>query len=157
MKAFSLNQLEIINDSLKGLLKLIELKITELDKLIILTSENIRSLNTTFLSGFMDFNTRLIKNYPNMINNDILRNLEIGLTNLISEIEISKENTTAEIDEKLYNKMSASFLLIELKRFFVSKKQLVPEYIHKWEKICLDVNEFSDIRKIWIDNKPKVD
>ena len=156
-ESFFSKSIEIINDSLKGLLKLIELKITELDKLIILTSENIRSLNTTFLSGFMDFNTRLIKNYPNMINNDILRNLEIGLTNLISEIEISKENTTAEIDEKLYNKMSASFLLIELKRFFVSKKQLVPEYIHKWEKICLDVNEFSDIRKIWIDNKPKVD
>ncbi|KAA6331258.1 hypothetical protein EZS27_020113 [termite gut metagenome] len=96
----------------------------------------------------------ILKNNTQFITDKVLDNLSIGLSYLIEETKIYEKDTDKEIHEKLSIKISISRLIILLKRFYLESKRLdLPHYVTKWENLCLDINEFSEIRNIWINGK----
>lgn len=47
--------------------------------------------------------------------------------------------------------MKAAHLTVALYAYYESKNIDIPNYINQWENLCLNSNEFSEIRKIWED------
>jgi hypothetical protein len=56
------------------------------------------------------------------------------------------------IKDNLYQQISSRFL-IALKKYYLEQNKNVPIYIANLENMCLDVNEFSEIRNIWINDE----
>lgn len=88
-----------------------------------------------------------------LLSNDILSDLEVGLNFLYNEISIKFGDTDENVYKKMLIKRNASNLLVLLKKYYVYELNIcLPDYITRWETMCLDENEFSEIRNIWINN-----
>lgn len=93
----------------------------------------------------------MVKEYPDFLNDKILSDLKIGLTNLISETVILTQDTYENVANKISYKREAAYSTVAIKNYFNSKKEKTPDYIEEWKILCLDKNEFSEIRRIWED------
>lgn len=138
-------------DALRGFLKLLKLSVENITNLIQVISENIRGLNNIELDRFIEVITLVVKNHPELLNDKILNDLEMGLTNLISETIISSQDSDKIVNDKLSYKREAAHLTVALSTYYKSKEKNIPDYIVQWEKVCSDPNEFSEIRRIWKD------
>ncbi len=140
-----------VTDSLRGVIKLLEVSPESTVELINAIGENIRSYNINYLYDFLNVMTIVFEEHPELIAEKILENLEIGLTNLIEETKISVEDSNNTIDLKLSNKQRAAYLTVALNNYYKSKNINSREYIQKWKDLCLVTDEFSEIRRIWQD------
>ncbi len=140
-----------IDDALKGVIKLIELNIDNIDNLVLTISEQIRNRSEIGLVSFIDVMTLVINDYPDFINDKIFTNMKIGLSHLISETEILSQDSTEIVINKISYKIGAAKLTVALNNYFNWKRIKIPEYINKWKTLRLNKNEFSEIRKIWED------
>jgi len=147
---FSKSNKKVI-DALEGFKKLLEASAENVDDLLQIISEQVRSRSETGLVSFIKVITLVVQEYPKLINDKILSDLKIGLTNLISETVILPQDTYENIANKISYKKEASYLTVALKSYFNSKKEKTPDYVEEWKKLCLDKNEFSEIRRIWED------
>lgn len=116
-------------------------------------SEMIRSRTDVRLDFFIDAISTVFSNHSDFINERILENLEIGLTNLINETVIETEDNDETVAKKLLCKMRAAFLTVRISLFMKQQGIKIPNYIESWKKLCLDPNEFSEYRNIWINEE----
>lgn len=145
---FSCSKNKII-DSINGIIQLLNISEDETTDLIKAIGENIRSLNNTDLRGCLYLITLVINEHSNLVTVELLKNLEIGLTNLIQKSELSTEDSNEIIDKKLSIKIQTAHLTVSLFNYFKLKERKAPSYVLKWRDICLNPNEFSEIRRIW--------
>jgi len=138
-------------DALEGFKKLLGVSADNVGNLLKIISEHVRNRHETGIVSFIKVITLVVKEYPKLINDKILSDLKIGLTNLISETVILPQDTYENIANKISYKREASYLTVALKNYFNSKKEKTPDYVKEWKKLCLDKNEFSEIRRIWED------
>ncbi len=141
----------IVIDALEGFKKLLELSADTVGDLFHIISEHVRGRSETGLVWFIKIITLVVKEYPKLIDDRILSDLKIGLTNLISETEILLKDTYENVNNKLSYKKEAAYLTVALKEYFNTLKEKTPDYIEEWKTSCLDKNEFSEIRRIWED------
>lgn len=142
---------EKVIDALNGFKTLLESSNDSAEVLLSVVTEHIRSRNETALSSFIKLISFIIKRYPKLITSRILADLKLGLTYLQKETQILSDDTPEDVDNKLSIKEEAASLTVVLKNYYSTKKIKVPEYINSWGKLCLDKNEFSEIRRIWED------
>jgi hypothetical protein len=121
--------------------------VTDLLKII---SELIKIRTGIGLDIFINSVYVILKRNHQFITDDILNDLSIGLLYLKNELYIKNDDSIEIVHEKLITLCSASRLLITLKKYYVEQNKNVPQYITDWENMCLDINEFSEIRNIWI-------
>jgi len=117
-------------------------------------SQNIRNRTKYQLNNYINAINNILKNNSDLITNRVLEDLSIGLSYLIDEIVIIGDDSDEIIHKKLSLKQSASYLLVQLKEYYLKQKKCdIPQYIIDWETNCLDVNEFSEIRNIWLNKE----
>ncbi|OAV76155.1 hypothetical protein Barb7_00175 [Bacteroidales bacterium Barb7] len=113
-------------------------------------AENIKSRTEIKLDRFLDAMIVVLKHSQRFITDNILEDLATGLAYLKDEIVIQRDDDNEIAIKKLLLNRSASRLLVLLKKYHLEKNENVPQYITDWENMCMDVNEFSVIRNIWI-------
>jgi hypothetical protein len=115
--------------------------------------ENIKSRTEIALDIFLMSMTIILKHNKKLITDNILNDLQTGFEFLYNEICIEQDDSADIASQKLLIKCSTSHLLVALKKYYLEQNKDMPQYITKWENMCLDVNEFSDIRNIWINDE----
>lgn len=142
-----------IRDTLSGVVTLIELKADVAKPLVLLVSEQIRNRSEIELDSFLDVIALVVKKYPDLLNENILSNIEFGLINLIEETKISKYDSAEIVNNKISIRVQTAKLSVALNTYFSTNGDYqIQEYINQWKELCLDKNEFSEIRRIWIDS-----
>ncbi|KAB2869597.1 MAG: SIR2 family protein [Bacteroidales bacterium] len=141
---------EILVDCLNAILLLTEKRNIESEKHIQAISENIKCYDSINIDVYINVMRELVVRKTELINQNVLENIEIGLTNLINRIKIQQEDTLDDISNKLIIKRSIAKLTVALKEHYDIMNVEIPNYIIVWKDICLDKEEFYDIRKIWI-------
>jgi hypothetical protein len=117
-------------------------------------SKNIRVRTKNHLNKFIDAMRMILKNQNHLLTDKILDDIDVGLSYLIDEVKIERNDTDEWVHNKLLLKQDASYLLIWLKQYYEEVlKEKVPQYITNWKTMCLDINEFADIRNIWLNKK----
>jgi len=79
-----------------------------------------------------------------------LSNICFGLNELITETIINDDCIDEEIHTKQSCRRNSVELTSSLKKYYLSRKIKIPDYILEWEKIAHDQNEVSEIRNAWI-------
>lgn len=148
---YSKNEEEIL-DAINAVSVLVIFEKEDTFKLVKSIAENIKSRTEIALDKFLISMTVFLKHNKILINSDIMNDLQIGFEFLCKEILINQYDTEEIVHKKLLIQRSSSYLLIELKQYYLGRNISIPQYINDWESMCLDVNEFSDIRNIWINN-----
>jgi len=152
-KLFSKSESDIL-DAVNAVSVLIINKISDVTFLVEAISENIKYRTEVELDIFIDTIWVVINNNSQIITDKILKNILLGMEYLIKEIDILEDDPDEIIHNKLLIKRSVSRLLPSLKKFYLEEKKCdIPQYIMDWEKKCLDVNEFSEIRNTWINSQ----
>jgi len=142
---------EKIIDALNGFKILLKVSASSHEDIVSVISEHIRSRTGTALVSFIKIISFVIKKYPKLINSKVLSDLKLGLTYLQKETQILSDDTPGDVDNKLSIKRESAYLTVVLKNYYSSKKIKMPEYINTWKTLCLEQNEFSEIRRIWED------
>ena len=147
---FSYTESDVI-DSLDGILILLDISPDASTEFITAICENIRSVNKIAVNKNIEIITLIVSDYPTLINNRMLKDLEIGLSNLIKYTSILSNDSSDIINNKLLTKFKSAKLSLALNKYYNSTKTKTPKVIIGWKNSCLNPNEFSEIRKIWID------
>lgn len=114
-------------------------------------SQNIRSRTKYKLGAFIDAINTIIHGNDKLLTDNVLNNLSIGLSFLLDEVKIDRNDTNEMVHNKIEIKTKASVLLISLRDYYLKQGVTdLPKYIADWETMCLSVNEFSEIRNVWL-------
>jgi hypothetical protein len=153
LQLYSKNE-ERILDSVNSISILANIGNEDIKVLVKNVSENIKSRTEIALDRFLESMNVILKYNYNLFTMDILNDLEIGFEFLFKEVYIQHDDTEEIVHKKLLIQKYASILIVSLKKYYSDIiKVSLPEYISKWENTCLDVNEFSEIRNIWLNSK----
>lgn len=147
---------EYIQDALNAITNLSKQQYKYTHDLIKFVSEIIRC-RLDVDSRYLTFMYVLFRDHSELIEEDILNDLEIGLLNLLQEIIITINDTEETVFKKLKTKKEAIYLVLQIKVFLVQNRYTIPDYITLWESICHDSNEFSDVTNIWENNRVNFD
>ncbi|MEA5428679.1 SIR2 family protein [Arcicella lustrica] len=142
---------EELLDVLNGLQFLIENPKIDGSIYISAICDNIKCQSKVDLKNNLLAVRHIIQEHPEMIKIEHLNSLEIGLSNLLGSLKLLPKDIPKDIDEKLVLKTSGAKLTVTLAKYFNQNKDLIPKYIHEWKESCIDKNEFSEIRRIWLD------
>jgi len=137
-------------DALSACVKLIKSSSQDTIDLVKLISENIRSLLNTDLKGFLNVITFVVSDHSDLLDDKILNDLQIGLNNLIPETKIEEEDTDEQVHYKLIYRREAAHLTVALSKYFTSQKINIPDYVSQWKELCINPNEFAEIRNVWV-------
>ncbi|MUG23252.1 SIR2 family protein [Paenibacillus macerans] len=88
-------------------------------------------------------------NFPRFLNEQLLSDVLIGLQYLCDESNPSNENSEMDVADLLSLRRSAANLAFRLFQFYTEKNVIVPQTILQWRGICLDENEFTEIKNQW--------
>lgn len=142
---------EQILDSVKAISILANIGFEDIKILVKNISENIKSRTEVALDRFLESMHVILKHNPKLLTKEILNDLEIGFEFLFREIYIQAQDNEEIVHRKLLQQQKASILLVTVKKYYVETlKDSLPEYISQWENMCLDTNEFAEIRNIWL-------
>lgn len=152
-KLYSKNDSEIL-DAVNAVSVLVGQGQKDVIDLLESISDNIKCRTEIGLDRYIDaINVILIRNKI-LITDHILTDLKIGFEYLYHEIFIAREDTEEIVQKKILIQSCASKLLVLLKKYYLDDPKLdLPQYIKDWETMCLDVNEFSEIRNIWLNTQ----
>ncbi|MGK7390299.1 MAG: hypothetical protein ACNS60_08105 [Candidatus Cyclobacteriaceae bacterium M2_1C_046] len=122
-----------------------------IESLVKAISENIKVRNsyslTSFLTGFKQF----VESHSITLSDEVLKDLTIGLENLLKESRIHNSDSSEEVDEKLRNLRDGSLLVIQMYNYYSKNGEPIPSYINEWKMACSNKEQFSEIRNIWED------
>ena len=149
LQLYSKNE-ENILDAVNAISVLAIFKKENTSELVKIVAENIKNRTEIALDRLISSITVILRHNKKLITDSILNDLQIGFEFLYNEILIAQDDTEENVSEKLLIQRSASYLLVALKKFYLEQNRSIPPFIIKWEEMCLDVNEFSEIRNVWI-------
>ncbi len=153
LQLYSKNEEQIL-DSVNSISILANIGNEDIKVLVKNVSENIKSSTEIALDRFLESMNIILKYNYNLFTKDILNDLEIGFEFLFKEVYIQNDDTEEIVHKKLLIQRCASILIVSLKKYYSDIITVsLPEYISKWENTCLNVNEFSEIRNIWLNSK----
>lgn len=136
-------------DALSACVKLIKSSPQDATDLVRLIAENIRSLLSTDLKGFLNVMTFVVSDHSDLLDDKVLNDLKIGLSNLIPETKIEEEDSDEQVHYKLIYRREAARLTVALSKYYTSKNIEIPTYVSQWKELCLNPNEFAEIRNVW--------
>jgi hypothetical protein len=102
------------------------------------------------LISAMDELQVIISKMPNSITETQINDVIIGLGYLLEETRQFQDNSYLDTNDRLYCRKVAASLAYELYCWFTQRQKLIPDEIEKWKQVCLDQEEFPEIRKQWI-------
>jgi hypothetical protein len=88
--------------------------------------------------------------HPQYLNDDVIKNLNTGLSYLLDETTIKDNDDIESIHKKTKCRMEGIELLLSLKKYYLENNYEAPPYMKTWEESCLEENEFSEIRNSWL-------
>lgn len=144
------NSEEQYSDALNAILVLARQNNEYITRIISLISQRIKFRSEFCLSKSMNVFYRIIKSYPQYLDDSIIGNLNIGLENLLSESDLENEDSIEDIHRKAQCRIDGIWLLLALKDYFIANNCEIPAYMKTWEDHCLGKNEFSEIRNSWL-------
>lgn len=147
---------EKIFDAINAILILSEREKIDISKLLECVSQSIRIRTEVELNRFIDLISIILRNNSNFYTTININDIEIGLSYLINESKILEDDTDEDVHNKLLCRRSIARLTIILENIIKKRKEVIPKYIKDWKDSCLDKNEFSEIRNIWLNGVSKV-
>jgi len=138
-----------IEDALDAVIILVRTGYTNINGLINIIINKIAFRSELKLSNCISVLSSILKHNPNLIKNEMLDNLEPGLTSLLDETRILITDNDKKVSEKLECKIQLTKLICLLKKYYVAADLDIPVFIKSWENQFNDNNEFSDIRSVW--------
>jgi hypothetical protein len=144
------NSEERYSDALNAILVLARQNNSNIAHIILLLSQRIKFRSELYLDKSMNTFYRIIKSYPQYLNDNVIGNLNIGLDNLLFESDLKNEDSIEDIHRKAKCRIDGIWLLLALKDYFVVNNCKIPSYMKIWEEYCLDENQFSEIRNSWL-------
>lgn len=156
IQLFSKDHQEIF-DALNTLSLLSEQKYVNVNTQLANVASFIKCRTEVDLDGFIILILVVLKNQAELITETIISDIEIGLTFLLVESRIHRDDNDEQIYNKLLCRQATSELLVYLKDFLKTNSKQIPEYIDKWQESCLDRNEFAEIRNIWLNKIDIID
>ena len=94
---------------------------------------------------------RILKNSQTSFSHCLEIATQRQLNRLLTDTAYDSDNPDLHFDEKLEVRRISSVLAAALLKYYNSRSLSVPEVVEKWREACLSPNEFSEIRKPWID------
>ena len=147
---------EIISDAIDSLGILLNIGTeNEKSKLVNLlhdVSIQIMCRNKYNLISFINLIMKVFNNNKDLLDVYILKNIRLGIENILEETNIDVKDTAEEVDVKLLTRQGGAYLSVYLYNYYNEKNRKIHPSILKWKKVSLDENEFLEIRNIWIDN-----
>ncbi|WP_319505572.1 SIR2 family protein [Bacteroides graminisolvens] len=149
-KLYSKNEDEIF-DALNAVLVLVEQRYEDTSILINSIIENIKNRKEPGLDKYIETLNELLSTNKSLFTEEVLSELQIGFEYLYDEISIQKGDSEEDVHLKLLKKSRASRFLVTLKKYYIEELEIeLPTYISQWEELCLNVDEFCEIRNIWL-------
>jgi hypothetical protein len=139
-----------MSDALDTILVLARQNNDNIDHIILLLSECIKFRSELCLDKSMNIFYKIIKSYLHYLSDTVIRNLNVGLENLLPESALKNEDGMEDIHQKLKWRVNGIWLLLALKDYFVGNNCEIPSYMKIWEEHCCDKNEFSEVRNSWL-------
>jgi hypothetical protein len=141
---------EQYSDALEAIKVLIRQGSMCVDHAVLSMSQHIKFRSEVCLGESMNVFSIIIKEHPGYLNDDIIENLNIGLSHLLNETAIRDEDSIEDIHRKTKCRMDGIGLLLSLKDYRFKDTEELPAYMEAWEKACLDKDEFSQVRNLWL-------
>ncbi|WP_323901251.1 anti-phage defense-associated sirtuin Dsr2 [Aeromonas caviae] len=94
---------------------------------------------------------RILKNSPASFSHCLEITTQRQLNRLLTDTAYGSNNPDLHFDEKLEVRRISSVLAAALLTYYNSRSLPVPEVVERWREVCLSPDEFSEIRKPWID------
>ena len=149
-KLYSKNENEIL-DALNAVLVLVEQRYEDTSPLINSIIENIKNRKEPGLDKYIETLNELLSTNKSLFTEEVLSELQIGFEYLYDEISIQKGDSEEDVHLKLLRKSRASRFLVTLKKYYIEELEIeLPTYISQWEELRLNVDEFCEIRNIWL-------
>ena len=96
---------------------------------------------------------RILKNSPTSFSDSLELATLRRLNRLLSDTAYDCENPVLNFDEKLEVRCISSILAATLWTYYRSRNLSIAEAVEKWHAACLSPDEFSEIRKPWLDTE----
>lgn len=121
----------------------------DLNKILDILSEQIKWRREDSLISSLNVVTTIVIMFPGYLNEKFLQDILMGLKYLCDESDPKNESINNDIADRLAYRKSAANLAFELYLYYSKRKEKIPPTIIKWKDICLDENEFFEIRNQW--------
>lgn len=149
-KLYSKNEDEIF-DALNAVLVLVEQRYEDTSILINSIIENVKNRKEPGLDKYIETLNELLSTNKSLFTEEVLSELQIGFEYLYDEIFIQRGDSEEDVHLKLLRKSRASRFLVTLKKYYIEELEIeLPTYISQWKELCLNVDEFCEIRNIWL-------
>ena len=140
---------DYVIDSINAIHVLLKKKHEITSEIIKTVAEIIKYRAGMYLNRYLELMIYILRKYHDIITDSTLENILIGMGYLINETVIDIDDIDEIVHEKLMYRNLCAELTHLLKNYIIDIKRELPECILKWEEICLDENEFSEIRTTW--------
>jgi hypothetical protein len=149
-KLYSKNDREIL-DAVNAISVLVKQGKEDVLNLLESISDNIKCRTEIGFDRYVDAINVLLSRNEKLVTDKILVDIQLGFEYLYNEVFIEQGDTEERVHEKILKQRSASKLLVTLKKYYIEVLKLdLPQYLIDWEAMCLNVNEFYEIRNIWL-------
>lgn len=144
-----------IIDSINAILEILNLyngsieSNDELDKMLDILSDQIKWRREDALTSTLNAASTIVTRFPRYLNERFLQDILIGLNYLCDESNPKNESINNDIGDRLSYRKSSAYLAFKLFLYYSKKEQSIPATIIRWQEICLDENEFAEIRNQW--------
>lgn len=122
----------------------------DMNRFIDLICQQIKWRRKDSLVSSLNAMSSIIRGFSEYLDEKHLEDILLGLKYLINESSPEHEESSTDVSDRLLYRESASHLAFRLFLYYLEKKESIPQVILEWEKICLDENEFAEIRNQWI-------
>jgi hypothetical protein len=140
------------SDALNATIVLIRQNNERIGRIVLLISQRIEFRSTVCLDKSLSIFYTIVKMHAQYLNDDIIKNLNTGLSHLLDETTIKDNDDIEDIHKKTKYRMEGNKLLCLFKKYYRENNYKIPSYMKAWEESCLDENEFSEVRNSWLNN-----
>ena len=144
---------EKTSDALIAVIVLLRQDNEYLKSLISIISQKIKYRSEKCLEKFLEKATDILELHQQYLDKNDIDGMNTGLEYLSEELKFNDEEDTENNHKKLICRIFSIQLLLALRKYYVTNNIEIPKYMNEWEKLCLDKDEFSEIRNVWKDNE----
>lgn len=141
-----------IKDVTNAIIVLSEQDYSNIYDLIKYVSENIRCRTNVELYRHIETISVIFNKNSEIFDEKIMFDIETGLHYLIEETEVIENDIDEMVHNKLLTRMKTARLVAILLNYYSDKNENTPGYLLNWKDICMDENQFSEIKNEFINN-----
>ncbi len=148
------NQNDIRRDGLNAIAKIIldsKEHAWNAEDAVSMLSNYLSWCQTRPISSVLYIIVRILKTKPTSFSKSLESATLERLNRLLTDADYHSDNPDLDFDEKVEVHLWASVLTVQLWRYYFSQNLPIPEVVEKWREVCLDPNEFAEVRAPWRD------